>query len=334
MNNTAGENGLVIKDGVLIGYTGNEDVKEIMIPDGVTEIADRALISLLSLSRIVFPEGLKRIGNESFAHCRALKSIELPSTVQSIGEKAFFDCFLMKKAIMQDGVEEIGANAFGQCAFLKEIRLSNLIKAIPEGLFRGCFELTELIMPREATVIGREACSHCYRLSRIEVGDKVERIGENAFHGCSKLETVRLGRAVRSIGYGAFERCHLLRSIMLSSVLTLDALLLKKHKLYALEGFLTELADGKAMDEKLFAAFEELAKAEYKLSKYCSDNVKLGYYLALRGLLPKEDAQYLTEKTDNVRIKAVLLEYGKKSSGTVHRENALDAEAEEVFGEF
>ena len=44
-----------------------------------------------TLRNIVIPEGVKRIGNDAFAHCTVLDSITIPSTVEEIGSFAFYN---------------------------------------------------------------------------------------------------------------------------------------------------------------------------------------------------------------------------------------------------
>lgn len=44
------------------------------------------------LEEITIPNGVSRIGDYAFRHCRHLKSVTLPATVTSIGEGAFTDC--------------------------------------------------------------------------------------------------------------------------------------------------------------------------------------------------------------------------------------------------
>ena len=52
-----------IKDGVAI------------IPEGTTEIGDRAFFDCTSLKSITIPDSVTRIGEEAFSHCENLKSI-------------------------------------------------------------------------------------------------------------------------------------------------------------------------------------------------------------------------------------------------------------------
>ena len=80
------ENGTAI----LTGYTGND--KELTLPsfiDGyaVTAISDDAFVSD-TLTAVIIPEGVTRIGWFAFKGCDALRSITIPKSVDDIGYSA------------------------------------------------------------------------------------------------------------------------------------------------------------------------------------------------------------------------------------------------------
>lgn len=42
-----------------------------------------------TIETLVIPEGVTKIGNESFNYCTNLRSISLPSTLKNVGDSAF-----------------------------------------------------------------------------------------------------------------------------------------------------------------------------------------------------------------------------------------------------
>lgn len=66
--------------------------KELTIPEGVTEIGDRAFADCNELASILLPQSITSIGKETFYSCELLPSITLPANVDSIGEAAFGGC--------------------------------------------------------------------------------------------------------------------------------------------------------------------------------------------------------------------------------------------------
>ena len=65
------------KHGVLTRYIGEPGVYDVVIPDGVVEIGNKAFYACSNLKRIVIPNGVTTIGKEAFAICYSLTSIYL-----------------------------------------------------------------------------------------------------------------------------------------------------------------------------------------------------------------------------------------------------------------
>ncbi len=75
----------------IIDKNGNE-VTELVIPDGVTSISNRAFYGCSNLTSIVVPDSVTSIGERAFYNCSKLTSIVIPDSVSSIGDKVFFVC--------------------------------------------------------------------------------------------------------------------------------------------------------------------------------------------------------------------------------------------------
>jgi hypothetical protein len=72
------EGNFLIKDGVLIKYNGDEDeLTEVLIPEGVSAIASFAFYGCEFLETVTFPSCLKKIGYKAFGCC-----YHLPEEVQ------------------------------------------------------------------------------------------------------------------------------------------------------------------------------------------------------------------------------------------------------------
>ena len=66
--------------------------KNMVIPEGVTAIEDRAFNGSTCLTSLTLPRSLTTIGEGSFAWCFTLPSITIPANVTSIGGQAFIGC--------------------------------------------------------------------------------------------------------------------------------------------------------------------------------------------------------------------------------------------------
>ncbi len=88
-----------VYEGSLSGYDlylNNELVTDITVPDGITEIGDRAFCGCLSLKSVTIPNGVTSIGERAFEYCSGLTSITIPNSVTSIGNDAFYGCSSLK----------------------------------------------------------------------------------------------------------------------------------------------------------------------------------------------------------------------------------------------
>ncbi len=101
----------IIKDGVLLGYTGTIG-NDVILPSGIHTIGKGAFKSDENIFSVVVPDGVKKIEDSAFAECNHMESIELPETLEIIGKSAFAESGLHKLKIPQN-VKKIGKNALG-----------------------------------------------------------------------------------------------------------------------------------------------------------------------------------------------------------------------------
>ena len=80
-------NGLMVENGVLLGYTGKK--RSVTIFGSIEEIYDGAFKGNDFVAFIEIQEGVKIIGKEAFASCSSLVEINIPSSCKKIYEKAF-----------------------------------------------------------------------------------------------------------------------------------------------------------------------------------------------------------------------------------------------------
>lgn len=78
-------------------YLNGELVKEVTIPEDVTDLSDLAFAGCTSLEKVNLPEGLVVIGEEAFKNCTSLKEIRIPSTVKAVQGYAFDGCSALEK---------------------------------------------------------------------------------------------------------------------------------------------------------------------------------------------------------------------------------------------
>lgn len=152
-------------------FAGWENLKEIVLPDGLTQIPNMAFFASKSLEKIEIPSNVNEIGRAAFQDNESLKSVVFNGNkITTIGELAFDECTSLKNIVLPDSIEEIGAKAFCECTNLTELTLPTNIKKIGGSAFRDS-GLTDLYIPKEVELesVGYDAF---YQKDRISKGEK------------------------------------------------------------------------------------------------------------------------------------------------------------------
>ena len=76
-----------------------------------------------TVTDIVVPEGITRIADWTFSYCRKLVSISLPNSLTSIGMFAFYHCTSLRHITIPPSVTSIREGAFYQCYALSSVHL-------------------------------------------------------------------------------------------------------------------------------------------------------------------------------------------------------------------
>ena len=166
---------------------------------------------------IVIEDGVTSIGTYAFYHCGKLVTATLPDSVTSIGEYAFRECKKLKNINIPDGVEIIKAHTFNYCDSLENITIPNSVTEIGESAFYGCDGLVEIVIPDSVTTIGKTTFEYCDNLAKVTFGKGLTVIDKFAFAYCTSLENVTIPSNVTSIETGAFAGCESLLNITVDS---------------------------------------------------------------------------------------------------------------------
>ena len=122
-------------DGLLLSKEGEtliavpKGLTSVLIPDGVSKIADYALSGCAKMISISLPDGLTSIGQYAFRDCNNITNISLPRSLLSIGQSAFYRCNGIKYVDIPDSVTSIGYRAFQNCGGLMSVTMSSMLKA-------------------------------------------------------------------------------------------------------------------------------------------------------------------------------------------------------------
>lgn len=232
-NLSTDSNGFIIytddKECSLIAYHGNDT--NIVVPNNITAINDRAFYNNTNIVSITFPDSVTTIDNSAFLGCSNLKTVNFGNGVISIQFAAFMNCVALTSINLPESVDYIGGLAFSGCKNISEISFGNNITRIgenallgtawynnqPDGIvyagsvaykYNGTMSNETTITIKEGTLgIGDYAFSKRDTLTKVILPESVKYIGERAFQYCTKLTNIQFSSNLVSIGNSAFEGC-------------------------------------------------------------------------------------------------------------------------------
>lgn len=211
-------------------YNIREEIKKVVIANGITSIGDYAFYDCSSLTSIEIPNSVTSIGNFALVGCSSLTSVEISDSVTSIGVYAFRGCSSLISIEIPISVTSIGAAAFSCCDNLMKIVVSKdnpNYSSDEDGVlfnkekteliaYHGGLTGTLYVIPDSVMNIGESAFDGCSNLIRIEIPDSVTSIGNEAFWSCRGLTSIEIPSSVTSIGYAVFSYCDNLTKIVVS----------------------------------------------------------------------------------------------------------------------
>lgn len=172
----------------------SENLTEVTIHSGVTEIEKAAFKDCANLVKVTFAENskLEYIGESAFLRCASLESFDFPAGVTEISDFTFSHCWKLKSVKFDENqkLTAIGAGAFARCFLLQDITIPEGVKKLGEGSFLDCSTLRNITIPSSVTEIGYAAFCRCINLESITIPDSVTSIGSRAFEGCTRLTNV------------------------------------------------------------------------------------------------------------------------------------------------
>ena len=215
----------------LVGLTkAGGQVSHLRVPDGVTELAEYALVPFASAEdtadvvKAMLYHGAKLSNTE-------LRVLTLPRSVVKVTTYAFFCCEWLSRILVDEGSPVFTSKKDSLCSrdgktllyypHGREVvcyLLPDGITEIADGAFLGA-RVEEAVLPESLVRIGKRAFAES-AIATLHVPEGVREIGEEAFMDCGQLYRATLPATLTALGDRAFRNCEALRELALPDGLT------------------------------------------------------------------------------------------------------------------
>lgn len=193
-------------------YSYRESITEIVLPEGLTRIGKSAFLQT-AITDVTIPDTVTSIGQNAFWNCNTIET-EIPASVTELGETAFFGTFKVTVAEDNPSYSAVGKIIYdkNQTKLIQASQDIEGVVSIPETVeeigaytFYGCSEVSgALVIPDSVRIIGNSAF-YGTGITSLKLGANVQTIGNNAFQGCTSLANeLTIPDSVQTIGDYAF----------------------------------------------------------------------------------------------------------------------------------
>lgn len=171
-------------------YLNGERITKLTIPEGVTEVGN-SFTGCGSIEEVVVPEGVKSISQKAFRGCFNLTSISLPSSLESIGASAFVNCDNLSSVYITDLAKWCSVELNEFLYYLGYYEEGVFPNPLSKGadLYLNNEKVIDLIIPSSVRTLGN-SFTGCGSIISVTIPATTTTIKDNAFEGCSNLENI------------------------------------------------------------------------------------------------------------------------------------------------
>ena len=109
------------------------------------------------IKKVIIDNGVTSIGNGAFFDCPRLSVVSIPGSIRTIGERAFYACARLESIALPENLQQIETGAFMGCSSLAEVMLPERISVVEDQVFYNCTSLSKVTLPPSITHIGKSA---------------------------------------------------------------------------------------------------------------------------------------------------------------------------------
>ena len=195
-------------------------LSSLILPDKLSKIGGSAFCGCSNLSgSLIIPEGVVTLEDRCFNGCYSLTGkLSLPSTLKYIGTSVnesweglgvFYECQFCCELILPEGLENIGPAAFCKCNSLYgELRIPDTVKSLGYRSFASMKNITgSITIPQSITYIPTDCFLESGFNGNLTLHDGILAIGESAFRGNALKGELHLPKEIEIINRYSFYGC-------------------------------------------------------------------------------------------------------------------------------
>ncbi len=230
--------------------------KQVVIPDGVNEIAENAFTGCNNIISLVISDTVTSIGRAAFYECTGLIGVSVGKNVSNIGDEAFGGCYKLVEVYNKSSLDimarsgdngNIGyyaKNVYDKADLTRlDVDDNNYISyidgdkktlmgysgtqtelALPDGvtdIYHYAFafngSVKKVTMSKDVIMTGDGVFTGCTALKYVEFSGKIKKISRGAFYGCTALNGIAIPETVTSVGEYAFALCTSLTRVIVGT---------------------------------------------------------------------------------------------------------------------
>ena len=215
-----------------------DEVKEIVVKNGVTHIGSRSFVSMSTLNHVSIANSVTSIGDRAFSES-SVKSVDLPAVVTELEDATFYQCPQLDtidlshiqiigknvfegcafKSVELPSVQNIGNFAFQNCTALESVKLGEGVTELLTGTFKNCTKLKNVELPNSLKTIGGYTFYNT-AISEIDLRNINTISSTYAFAECKNLENIKMDSLQGTLFRYTFNNCTSLKSVTIPGTIT------------------------------------------------------------------------------------------------------------------
>lgn len=181
----------------------------VIMPDSLTTIKSRAFNQCLSLRKVTFGKGTRKVAGDAFSYTKSLKKIIIPSSnkylclkkgaIYTKNGKTLINAGTRKGTlVLSKHVTKLQEGAVAYNNRIKKVVIQGKVRQIPDFCFKNSL-LRDIDMPNGIISIGKSSFENCYDMAVLILPKKLREIKDRAFYNCGFYQLI-IPERVNKIG--------------------------------------------------------------------------------------------------------------------------------------